>query len=59
MAAQTQTGRGFTILELMVAMGVFLVICAAMFSLLQLSQERYTSESQLSGSFGEARLGTI
>jgi prepilin-type N-terminal cleavage/methylation domain-containing protein len=56
-AARTQTGRGFTILELMVAMGVFLVICAAMFSLLQLSQERYTSESQLSGSFGEARLG--
>jgi prepilin-type N-terminal cleavage/methylation domain-containing protein len=49
--------RGFTLLELMVATAIFLVICAAMFSLLQLSQQRYTSESQLSGSFGEARLG--
>jgi len=49
--------RGFTLLELMIAMGIFLVICAAMFSLLQLSQERYASESQLSGAFGEARLG--
>jgi prepilin-type N-terminal cleavage/methylation domain-containing protein len=49
--------RGFTLLELMVATAIFLVICAAMFSLLQLSQQRYSSESQLSGSFGEARLG--
>lgn len=49
--------RGFTLLELMVAMGIFLVICAAMFALLQLSQQRYSSESQLSGAFGEARLG--
>jgi prepilin-type N-terminal cleavage/methylation domain-containing protein len=57
MAPSDQTVRGFTILELMVAMGIFLVICAAMFALLQLSQERYSSESQLSGAFGEARLG--
>jgi prepilin-type N-terminal cleavage/methylation domain-containing protein len=49
--------RGFTLLELMVAMAIFLVICAAMFGLLELSQKRYTSESQLSGSFQEARLG--
>lgn len=41
----------------MVAMAIFLVICAAMFSLLQLSQRRYSSETQLSGTFGEARLG--
>jgi len=40
-----------------VAMAIFLVICAAMFSLLQLSQQRYSSEAQLSGAFGEARLG--
>ena len=49
--------RGFTLLELMVSMGIFLVICAAMFSLLQMSQQRYSTETQLSGSFQEARLG--
>ncbi len=49
--------RGFTILELMVAMAIFLVICGAMFALLQLSQQRYSSETQMSGSFQEARLG--
>jgi len=47
---------GFTILELLLAMAVFLVICGAMFSLLQLSQQRYSSETQLSGTFQEARL---
>ncbi|MGB7731579.1 MAG: prepilin-type N-terminal cleavage/methylation domain-containing protein [Candidatus Acidiferrum sp.] len=49
--------RGFTILELMVAMAIFLVICGAMFALLQLSQQRYSSQAQMSGSFQEARLG--
>jgi len=48
--------RGFTILEMLIAMSVFLIICAAMFGLLQLSQQRYASESQLSASFQEARL---
>jgi prepilin-type N-terminal cleavage/methylation domain-containing protein len=48
--------RGFSLIELMLAMAVFLVICGAMFALLQLSQQRYTSESQMSGSFQEARL---
>jgi type II secretory pathway component PulJ len=57
MNAGTRTWRGFTVLELMLAMGIFLVICAAMFGLLQLSQQRYSSESQMSGSFQEARLG--
>jgi prepilin-type N-terminal cleavage/methylation domain-containing protein len=52
-----QFARGFTLLELMIAVAIFLVVCAAMFSLLQLSQQRYSSESQMSGSFGEARLG--
>jgi type II secretory pathway pseudopilin PulG len=41
---------------MLIAMTVFLIICAAMFGLLQLSQQRYTSESQLSASFQEARL---
>jgi prepilin-type N-terminal cleavage/methylation domain-containing protein len=53
----SQSLRGFTLLELMMAMAIFLVICAAMFALLQLSQQRYSSETQLSGSFQEARLG--
>ena len=47
---------GFSILELMVATAIFMIICAAMFGLLQLSQKKYTSESQLSGAFQEARL---
>ena len=48
--------RGFTLLELLMAMAVFVLICAAMFGLLQLSQQKYSSESQLSGTFQEARL---
>jgi len=48
--------QGFTVLELLVSMGIFMVICAAMFELLELSQKRYTSESQLSGAFQESRL---
>lgn len=48
--------RGFTILEMLIAMAVFLLICAAMFGLLQMSQTRYASENQLSASFQEARL---
>ena len=48
---------GFTILELMVAMAIFTVICAAMFGLLEMSQKKYSTESQMSGSFQEARLG--
>jgi prepilin-type N-terminal cleavage/methylation domain-containing protein len=48
--------RGFTLLELMVATGIFLVLCAAMFGLLQLSQQKYTNETQVSGAFHETRL---
>lgn len=48
--------RGFTILELMIAMAIFTVICGAMFGLLQLSQQKYSSETQLSGAFQETRL---
>lgn len=51
-----QPERGFTIIELMMATAIFLVITAAMFGLLQLSQKKYSSETQLSGAFQEARL---
>lgn len=53
----TQSERGFTVLELLVATGIFMVICAAMFGLLQVAQEKYAIETQMSGSFQEARLG--
>ncbi len=55
-AAAKKLVRGFSILELMIATSIFLVLCAAMFGLLQLSQQKYTSESQLTGAFQEARL---
>jgi prepilin-type N-terminal cleavage/methylation domain-containing protein len=54
--ALVQADGGFTILELMVATAIFLVLCAAMFGLLQLSQQKYSSETQLSGAFQETRL---
>jgi prepilin-type N-terminal cleavage/methylation domain-containing protein len=53
---QSDKRNGFTLIELLLAMAVFLLICAAMFGLLQLSQQRYSSETQLSGAFQEARL---
>jgi prepilin-type N-terminal cleavage/methylation domain-containing protein len=53
---QAHNRNGFTLIELLLAMAVFLLICGAMFSLLQLSQQRYSSETQLSGAFQEARL---
>jgi prepilin-type N-terminal cleavage/methylation domain-containing protein len=55
-AVKQQDARGFTIMELMIAMGIFTLICAAMFGLLRLSQQKYSSESQLSGAFQETRL---
>lgn len=48
--------RGFTIMELMIATAIFLVICGAMFGLLELSQQKYSSETQISGAFQETRL---
>lgn len=47
---------GFTILELLIATAVFLLICAAIFGLLQISQRNYGNESQMSGTFQETRL---
>jgi type II secretory pathway pseudopilin PulG len=51
-----QQERGFTIMELMIATAIFMVICGAMFGLLQLSQQKYSSETQVSGAFQETRL---
>jgi prepilin-type N-terminal cleavage/methylation domain-containing protein len=48
--------RGFTLVELMTALGIFLLICGAAFTLLATSQQRYRNESQVLTSFQEARL---
>src|SRR2546423_5314994 len=49
--------HGFTLVELLVALGIFLVITGAAFSLLGTSQKHYQTESQVLTSFQEARLG--
>ena len=55
-AKTTRRANGFSILELLIAMAVFLVICGVMFGLLQLSQQKYSSETQITGAFQETRL---
>ena len=57
MLRRQHNATGFTLIEMMVATAIFMVICAAMFGLLQISQQKYAIETQLSGSFQEARLG--
>ncbi len=56
-SAPGQAGRGFTLLEMLVSMGIFMLICGSAFTLLGVSQQRYQSESQVLNSFEEARLG--
>ncbi len=48
---------GFTLVELLVALGIFLLVAGAAFTLLGSSQRRYQTESQVLTSFQEARLG--
>lgn len=49
--------RGFSLLELMVAVAVFLLIAGAAFALLSLAQQRSRIESQALDSLQEGRLG--
>jgi len=56
-ARKSKRQHGFTLIEIMVAMAVFLVICGAMFGLLNMSQKRFGTESQVLDSFQQARLG--
>lgn len=48
---------GFTLVEMLVSMAIFIVICGAIFSLLNVSQKRNQTEMQLAASFQDARLG--
>jgi prepilin-type N-terminal cleavage/methylation domain-containing protein len=55
---RTRTAQsGFTLIELMVSVAIFLLICGAVFELMGTTQNRFKTESQVLGSFEEARLG--
>jgi prepilin-type N-terminal cleavage/methylation domain-containing protein len=49
--------RGFTMLEMLIAIAVFMVVAGAAFGLLANSQKRYKTDSQALTSFQQARLG--
>jgi prepilin-type N-terminal cleavage/methylation domain-containing protein len=49
--------RGFTLIEMLISVAVFVVICGAIFSLLNLAQKRNQTELELAASFQDARLG--
>ena len=49
--------NGFSLIELLVALGIFLLVTGAAFTLLGNSQQRYRTESQVLNAFQEARLG--
>ena len=49
--------QGFSLLEVMVVMTIFLVVAGTVFELLNVSQQRYRSEQQVLESFQGARLG--
>src|SRR5437016_7059150 len=48
--------HGLTLIELLVALGIFLLVTGAAFTLLGSSQTRYQTESQVLSSFQESRL---
>lgn len=56
MRHHSDSARGFTLLELLVAMAIFMVICGAMFELLNISQKKYNTETQLTAAYQDARL---
>jgi type II secretory pathway pseudopilin PulG len=57
MKMRAPRSSGFTLIEMMVSMGIFILICGSAFTLLGVSQQRYQSDVQLLNSFQEARLG--
>ena len=57
LAHKQRIQSGFTLLELMVSVAIFVVISGAIFGLLGSSQKQFRTESEVLGSFQEARLG--
>ena len=57
MSTHSPKQRGFTMLEMVVAIAVFMVVAGAAFGLLANSQKRYKTDSQALTSFQQARLG--
>ena len=49
--------QGYSLLELMIAAGIFLVLCGAAFGLLNACQKNYSNESQVLNAFQDARFG--
>jgi len=49
--------RAFSILELMVALAIFLIVCGVAFEMLLSAMKRYHDDAQLLNSFQEARFG--
>lgn len=47
--------QGFSLLEMMLAVVIFVLLCGAAFALLSVAQQRYQTESQVLNSFQEAR----
>lgn len=56
-AGSRKSQLGFSLIELLVALGIFLLVTGAAFTLLSSSQQRYQTDSQVLTSFQEARLG--
>jgi prepilin-type N-terminal cleavage/methylation domain-containing protein len=53
----SKSQAGFTLIELMVSVAIFLLICGAIFELMGTTQKSFRTESQVLGAFEEARLG--
>jgi prepilin-type N-terminal cleavage/methylation domain-containing protein len=57
LAHKQKNQTGFTLLEMMVSVGIFVALSGAIFGLLGNSQKSFQTQSQLLSSFQEARLG--
>jgi len=57
LSRSNRASRAFSLLELMVALAIFLVICGVAFEMLLSAMRRYHDDAQLLNSFQEARFG--
>ena len=56
-SVQRRRPAGFSLIELLTALTIFLVICGVAFNLLTLTMKRYQTDSQVLTAFQEARFG--